>query len=117
MKKFLFVFVILTCLTYSASMAEGSKDSKEASTSLISVSGTITDQHTGEALAGVSVSLEEIDLSVYTDFNGGFKFNGLTPGDYTLKATYISYKESSSKFKVKSNEKNNLLVKLTSMAY
>jgi hypothetical protein len=117
MKKLLVLSAMLACLTYTVSLSAGSGDKKEPSTPHISISGTITDLHTGEALAGVSVSLKEIDQNVYSDFDGGFKFTGLAPGEYTLKTTYISYQESSSKIKVKSNDKKEVLVKLTNMIY
>ena len=96
----------------------GNGDTKEKqAASEVAISGTITDGNTGECLAGVSVSLVESDKSVYTDFDGKFRFSGLKPGEYTLKTVFISYQESSSKVQAKPDEQNEVLLKLTSMAF
>jgi hypothetical protein len=116
MKKFLIVSIVLAFVAHSATLKAGNEDAKEPSSSEISISGTVTDGYTGESLNGVAVSLEGTEKSVYTDFEGKFRFAGLTPGDYTLKTVYISYQESSSKIKAKPDDKNEIVVKLTSMA-
>ena len=118
MKAFFKVSIIVICFTLSGSLMAGNGDTKEKkATSDISISGTITDRSTGESLAGVSVSLVESDMSVYTDFDGKFKFTGLQQGEYTLKTVFISYQESSFKVQAKPDEQNEVLLKLTSMAF
>jgi hypothetical protein len=116
MRKFLIVSIMLACIAHSATVKAGNEDTKESATAEITISGTITDSMTGESLTGVAVSLEGTGKSVYTDFNGNFKFTGLTPGDYTLKTVYISYEEASSKINAKPDKKNEVVVKLTSVA-
>lgn len=61
--------------------------------SLSSIKGQITDQSTGEGLPGVALVLSGSDIKVYTDFDGNFTFNNITPGEYTIIAEYVSYRK------------------------
>ncbi|MFO7880627.1 MAG: carboxypeptidase-like regulatory domain-containing protein [Bacteroidota bacterium] len=56
------------------------------------VKGKIVDKSTGDALAGVTVCLENGD-EVYTDFDGNFAFTGLQPGAYEIQTSLISYEK------------------------
>ena len=116
MGKLIFVTFILSCFVISATLAADDAKDKESATAKISISGTIIDETTGESLAGVSVSLEGTDRTVYTNFDGKFKFSGVAPGEYTIKTTFISYKAFSSKVNAEPNKKNALNVKLKSLA-
>lgn len=60
----------------------------------VSLSGKVLDLTSGEALAGVEVSIEGSSLKVRTDLDGNFKINNLKPGEYNLIASYISYNKS-----------------------
>ena len=77
--------------------------------------GIITDEKTGESLAGVVVKLEGTDQEIYTDFDGVFSFKGLAPGNYTISTSMISYKKGSSKISVKLNSDNLVKIKLKSV--
>ena len=72
------------------------KDKKESSqtnsTVHSSISGQIIDEITGEALAGVKVSLVGTTQEVYTDFDGNFTFTSVGTGKNIIKTDYISYK-------------------------
>jgi hypothetical protein len=116
MRKFFFVTFILACFAFSATHAADDAKGKESATAKISISGTIIDDTTGESLAGVSVSLEGTDKIVYTDFDGKFKFSELSPGEYTIKTSFISYGAFSSKVEATPDNKNALEVKLKSLA-
>jgi hypothetical protein len=61
--------------------------------SLSSITGQITDQSTGEGLPGVALVIAGSDIKVYTDFDGNFTFNNITPGEYTIIAEYVSYRK------------------------
>lgn len=65
----------------------------EAATT-VSVSGNVADLITGESLTGVEISIEGTDIKAYSDFDGNFTFNNLNPGEYSIIASYISYKKS-----------------------
>lgn len=54
------------------------------------VKGKITDAKTGEALAGVSISVNNSTIGTASDGEGNYELN-LNPGSYTLKASYISF--------------------------
>ena len=116
MRKIIFLTFILTCFVFSYAQAADDSKTKESATAKISISGTVIDETTGESLAGVIVSLEGTDKTLYTDFNGKFNFAELAVDEYTIKTTYISYKEFSSKVKAKPDNKNSLNVKLKSSA-
>jgi hypothetical protein len=57
------------------------------------VSGIITDEITGEALPGVAISIAETGAKVYTDLDGKYEILNLSPGNYRMSISYISYKE------------------------
>ena len=116
MRKSIIITFILSCFVFSATHAADDSKTKESATAKISISGTIIDETTGESLAGVSVSLEGTDRTVYTDFDGKFKFAEVSPGEYTIKTKFISYKEFLSKVTAKPDKKNAMDVKLKSLA-
>lgn len=60
----------------------------------VSMEGTIIDAVTQETLAGVSIKIAGTDLEVKTDLDGNFTICGLSPGEYNLEISYISYKET-----------------------
>lgn len=68
------------------------------------ISGTVVDSETGESLVGVALYIEEINKTVYTDFEGNFKVSNIAEGEYNIKSNYISYNNNSlRKVNVKAN--------------
>lgn len=55
------------------------------------VSGTVRDRKTQEALPGVSVTLEGTELGTATDAEGRFRLTGVPTGSYNLRATFVGY--------------------------
>ncbi len=57
------------------------------------VSGTVTDETTGEPLIGANVVIQGVGdyLGAATDANGNFVILNVTPGNYVLKATMIGF--------------------------
>ena len=76
------------------------KDKSSEKTEMISLTGTVVDKETGEALAGVLIKIEETETSVYTDFEGNFELV-ITPGSYNVTTTMISYKTAKNSFEAK----------------
>lgn len=56
-----------------------------------SISGTITDAKTKEAIIGGSVLIQGTQIGTSTDLEGNFVIKNLKPGTYTLQITYIAY--------------------------
>jgi len=57
----------------------------------LSVSGKITDQQTGEALPGATISLQNQVTNTIADVKGRYRISNLTTGAYTLQVSYIGY--------------------------
>jgi len=57
------------------------------------ISGTIKDSQTGEALPGANVTLVKTSLGASTDIEGKYAVREVPPGSYTLRATYVGYTE------------------------
>lgn len=55
------------------------------------ISGTVTDRKTGETLIGVTVKIASTTKGQSTDIEGRYVITGLTPGKYTLQASYVGY--------------------------
>ena len=54
--------------------------------------GTIVDKTNGKPLIGVNIEIQEMRLGAATDFDGYFLINNISPGIYTVEATYVGYK-------------------------
>jgi iron complex outermembrane receptor protein len=70
--------------------------------SQVSVSGIVTDNE-GESLVGANVILEQTFKGTTTDLNGKFQFSHLPQGTYTLKVSYVGYKEATRKINATSD--------------
>ncbi len=56
------------------------------------IKGSIVDGTTGEPLIGASVLVEGTTSGAAADLDGNFVINGMSPGTYSLRATYIAYR-------------------------
>jgi hypothetical protein len=56
---------------------------------LANLYGTVTDAHTGKAIPGVSVSLNQ--WTTVTDNNGYYEFIEIQPGAYTIRFSKEGY--------------------------
>ncbi len=56
------------------------------------IRGRLSHQETGNQLANATVRLVEIDRRTQTDENGEFRFDNLSPGDYTLTVLAVGYR-------------------------
>lgn len=55
------------------------------------VSGTIKDANTGEALYGATVVIKGSTIGTLTDMDGNFKFSTSTPLPFVITVTYLGY--------------------------
>ena len=87
-----------------------------AASAKASISGKVLDIKTGEPLAGVALSIEGTNIKVYTDLDGLFSVDGITPGNYNLVLSLISYKSSLvENIKLNPSSKNNIDIKLDAL--
>lgn len=116
MKKLALIFVsifVLSVAYVNAANEEGAN--AESAVMTTSISGTVLDKITGEALVGVKVTVEGLEKSVYTDFDGNFQIEDIRPGSLVLTASYISYKEKTEEVKVDLSKSNTFNVKIESI--
>ncbi len=57
------------------------------------ISGVITDKSSGDPLPGVNVLVDGTTLGASTDMDGFYVILQVPPGSYTVRASYIGYKE------------------------
>ncbi len=78
-----------------------------------SLSGTITDAKTNDALPGVNIIIKGTYYGASTDFNGKFTINNITEGSYTIEVSLIGYKTVQyTGFKISAGKVTTLNVKL-----
>ena len=95
MKSIKFITVIILLLAVFELFAENEDKTTsctEVGTTIIK--GTISDAGSGELLPGVSINLEGIEKTYYTDFDGNFIIEDIQPGKYDITFSYISYKSA-----------------------
>lgn len=110
MKKVLILLVALFIgVNFSNAGNDETKDNPVATTSM---SGKIIDKVSGETLAGVMVALDGTDKKVFSDFDGNFSFEEVTPGEYTISCSLISYKENEVKVDLNKTSEKQLKVEL-----
>jgi TonB-dependent receptor len=57
------------------------------------IEGRVRDSQTGDALPGANVQIVKTGLGSSTDLEGRYAIREVTPGTYTLRATYVGYKQ------------------------
>jgi iron complex outermembrane receptor protein len=73
-----------------------------------SVSGKITDQQTGDALPGATVTLQNLSISTISNAGGKYAFKNIKSGNYTLTVTYLGYKAEQRTITVSANSQVDL---------
>lgn len=113
MKKLILSIALVAIFGFSFAGNENTKESKNEApvARTVSISGSVADINTGEVLTGVELSIEGTDLKTYSDLDGNFSFNNLTPGEYNIIASFISYKKSLVE-DFKADGKSNVNIKL-----
>ncbi len=102
MKTALFTLLIIAAFSFAQAGNTvksdiNNKSTEAASANVVntaSISGKVIDLNSGEALAGVEVTIEGSTKKVRTDLDGNYKINNIQPGAYNLIASYISYNKS-----------------------
>lgn len=102
MKKVIFVLLVAFVATSAFAEKSESKTEAKVESAIVSLSGNVIDEVSGEALVGVEVKVDGSDIKTYTDFDGHFVINNLKAGDCKLVASYTSYNKNEKTFKVDS---------------
>ncbi len=63
------------------------------SASALTLRGHVSDEKSGAALAAANIMLEGSSFGAASDVKGDFVITGITQGIYTLRVTYISYRD------------------------
>ncbi len=56
------------------------------------IAGVVTDSQTGEPLPGVNILIQNSFLGASADVDGYYFINNISPGKYTIEASFIGYK-------------------------
>ncbi len=107
----LLVALLMIGVSSFANNKNNTKPTAAADNAITSISGTITDEVTGENLVGVKVVLEGTDKVAYTDFDGIFTFDGVTKGTYTMSVDYISYTDAEKTIDTKEEKEVSIKMK------
>ncbi len=91
MRKSILVSILCLFAFSNYVFSSNSEKANEEATNLVSFTGQVIDQNSGEALAGVLLRFEESGANLYTDFEGRFELSGITPGKYKMQTNLISY--------------------------
>lgn len=57
-----------------------------------SLSGTVTDQRTNEAIPGVNILIQELERGGASDIDGNYTITNIPYGTYNVRATFIGYR-------------------------
>ncbi len=77
--------------------------------------GRVRDSQTGEPLPGANVQLVKTSLGASTDAEGRFTIRDIPPGSYTLRATYVGYRQKEVTVRVNEGETVKQDLKLLSV--
>ncbi|MCL4551000.1 MAG: TonB-dependent receptor [Bacteroidetes bacterium] len=103
-------FLLLTILSlFFTSLLHASTTGK--------ISGTVIDSKTNEPLIGVSVLIEGTNQGASTNVDGYYVILNVSPGTYTLKATYIGYASATiTNVRVNIDQTTNIDISMTEKA-
>jgi iron complex outermembrane recepter protein len=80
------------------------------------ISGTVKDATTGEALIGASISLSALNTGAMADANGSYKIENIPAGTYELAVSYIGYTKTSKNVSVHGNVTLNFTLESTGIS-
>ncbi len=115
MKKLIFSLSII-CLAIAGQAKDINEKAETTHENIltIQISGNVVDKTSKEALVGVEVKIDELNIKTYTDFDGMFSFKDLKPGEYNITASYISYEKNVIEIPVDNKDNNQISIKLES---
>jgi hypothetical protein len=94
MKRLSLISTCIVFFAFATSSFAGEKEKETTTAAPVNISGKVIDQSTGEALAGVMIKIEDLNLVSYSDLDGKFEIKNLAPGKYEISGVYISYEKA-----------------------
>lgn len=99
MKTISALFIIFSLLISAETWAGNENPEKKsipaaATEQTLSIKGRVIDIDSREGLAGAEITVKAAGIKAFTDLEGNFEISGLTPGNYTLICSMISYNAS-----------------------
>ncbi|MFB6230894.1 MAG: SusC/RagA family TonB-linked outer membrane protein [Salinibacter sp.] len=76
------------------------------------VQGTVVDAQSGQPVPGVNVVISETQQGAATDADGIFRISGVTPGEYTLLASFVGYQQLERDVQVKAGSTTQVRLQL-----
>lgn len=101
----MFKVFLLPALWLTAFLAQGQ----------VTLSGFVRDAHTDQPLPGATVVVTGTDHVAVADENGSFTFAGISPGDYTVRASYVGYANGSQTVSLTSDQTITFLLDQTAI--
>lgn len=86
--KFWLTSLLTIGLFLSINASDGDKKAREKKCAF---QGQVFDKSNAEALSGASITIVELEETVYADFEGAFSFDDIPAGNYTVVVSYVSY--------------------------
>lgn len=105
MKRFTLLFI----LSFLSSLVQVGVAQTRAS-----VNGYITDFRTGETLISANVAIHELNRGTSTNTSGYYSITNLTPGTYTIVATYIGYRQFEQEIELTAGETSRINIEMLS---
>lgn len=106
MKLLNYLKLILTLLIYNLAISQAKAQTGN-------IQGIITDEN-GISVPGASTSIENINKGAVSDFDGKFLYLGVPEGNYTIKISYLGFKDIEQQISVNANNTTTLNIELTS---
>ncbi len=77
-----------------------------------SIRGTVTDAQTEDPIPGANVTLSSLGRGTSTNDDGAFVIKNVSTGTYTLRATFVGYKDRTRDITVRAKENTTVRIKL-----
>lgn len=78
------------------------------------ITGVIKDSNTNELLVGATIYIKELKIGTMSGLDGSFKIKKISPGNYTVVCSYISYNEEEKTVSLAdANSKINIIFSLS----
>lgn len=77
-----------------------------------SIRGTVVDAATGESVPGANVLVQELRVGAGTDADGRFEITGVPAGTYTLVASFLGYRRSTTPVTVQGGQPSVVTISL-----